>query len=135
MVSTRLIPFLAALTGLFNVVASASDSAPNIVDLGYAKYRGNLSFPDTVAFLGVPYAEPPLGERRWRRPLPLNTGRIARETQGKIVDLTEYPDFCIQGSIGGMQHLILYDCSAWNVQLFVSQGATLEVLEVRTVSG
>ena len=107
MVLTRLIPFLAALAGLFNIVASASDSAPNIVDLGYAKYRGNLSFPDTVAFLGVPYAEPPLGERRWRRPLPLNTGRIARETQGKIVDLTEYPDFCIQGAFGGSEYVIV----------------------------
>ena len=97
MLLMRLLPFLTAFAPL---VASASDSAPNVVDLGYVKYRGNLSFPDTVAYLGVPYAEPPLGERRWRKPLALNTARVSRESGGNVVDLTEYPDFCIQGSTG-----------------------------------
>ncbi|KAI0767254.1 alpha/beta-hydrolase [Fomes fomentarius] len=96
MVPTRLLLFLSGLASIFPLIASA----PNVVDLGYVKYRGNLSYPDSVAYLGVPYAEPPLGERRWRKPLALNTGRVARESRGKVVDLTEYPDFCIQGSIG-----------------------------------
>lgn len=103
MVPTRLLPFLSGIASIFPLVASASPvgtSAPNVVDLGYVKYRGNLSYPDSVAYLGVPYAEPPLGERRWRKPLALNTGRVARESRGKVVDLTEYPDFCIQGTTG-----------------------------------
>ncbi|KAI0704096.1 alpha/beta-hydrolase [Earliella scabrosa] len=86
-----------ALAQSFN----AAGSAPNIVDLGYVKYRGNLSFPDTVAYLGVPYAEPPLGERRWRRPLALNTTRVAQDAGKQVIDRTEYPDFCIQGAFGG----------------------------------
>ncbi|KAF5341391.1 hypothetical protein D9758_012291 [Tetrapyrgos nigripes] len=73
----------------------------DIVDTGYAKYLGNRSFPNTVAYLGLPYAEPPLGERRFRAPLPLNTTRVQLESDGKVVDATQYPDFCVQGPIGG----------------------------------
>ena len=75
-------------------------TANNVVDLGYAKYRGNLTFPNTVAYLGIPYAEPPLGDRRWRAPLPLNTARVAAQSRGQVVDASEYPEFCVQGSIG-----------------------------------
>ncbi|CDO68585.1 hypothetical protein BN946_scf184996.g16 [Trametes cinnabarina] len=79
---------------------SCAARPPNIVDLGYAKYQGNLSYPNTVAYLGIPYAEPPLGERRFRAPLPLDTARVARESRGKVVAANVYPDFCIQGSTG-----------------------------------
>ncbi|KAF9550176.1 alpha/beta-hydrolase [Agrocybe pediades] len=84
-----------------SVVSAASPST--IVDAGYAKYQGNhsLAFPNTVSYLGIPYAEPPLGERRFRAPLPLNTARVALETKGKVVDARSYPDFCIQGTTGG----------------------------------
>ncbi|KAF5371730.1 hypothetical protein D9758_003443 [Tetrapyrgos nigripes] len=73
----------------------------NVVDLGYARYRGNLSYPNTVAYLGLPYAEPPLGERRFRAPLPLNVARVSGETRGKVIDVSEYPDFCVQQATGG----------------------------------
>ncbi|KAF7350824.1 Aldolase-II domain-containing protein [Mycena sanguinolenta] len=75
-------------------------SPGNVVDTGYAQYRGNQSFPNTVAYLGIPYAEPPLGELRFRAPLPLNTSRVAAEAGGKVIDATTYPNFCIQGSTG-----------------------------------
>ena len=97
----RLLPLVTLVAKL--VCASAdSSSAANIVDTGYAKYRGNLSYPNTVAYLGVPYAEPPVGDLRFRAPLPLNTTRVAIETGGKVVDASQYPDFCIQGSTGGL---------------------------------
>ncbi|KAF5378976.1 hypothetical protein D9757_009120 [Collybiopsis confluens] len=73
----------------------------NIVDTGYAQYQGNRSFENTVAYLGIPYAEPPLGERRFRAPLPLNVTRVRQEAGGKVVDASQYPDFCVQGSTGG----------------------------------
>ncbi|EGO28102.1 hypothetical protein SERLADRAFT_384139, partial [Serpula lacrymans var. lacrymans S7.9] len=60
--------FLLGLVFSSDVLAS---SAPNIVDVGYARYLGNKSYPNTVAYLGIPYAEPPLAELRWRAPLPL----------------------------------------------------------------
>ena len=86
----------------FLVVASSpSPTEPkNVVDLGYASYRGHLSFPNTMAYLGIPYAEPPVEERRFRSPIALNTTRVEQEANGKIVDATAYPEFCIQGSTG-----------------------------------
>ena len=95
-----MVPSAARLLSLVGLVASLVSAQVNVVDTGYAKYRGNLSFPDTVAYLGIPYAEPPVGDLRFRAPLPLNTARVSRQAAGKIVDASEYPDFCIQGSIG-----------------------------------
>ncbi|KAJ6473312.1 Alpha/Beta hydrolase protein [Mycena vulgaris] len=106
MVLSRIYQLALGATQLFLVLQSAVaglldlSSAANIVDTGYAKYRGNLSFPNAVAYLGIPYAEPPLGNLRFRAPLPLNTSRIAAAAGGKVVDATQYPDFCVQGSIG-----------------------------------
>ncbi|KAI0088264.1 Alpha/Beta hydrolase protein [Irpex rosettiformis] len=87
---------------LFTGILSLSSGAisGSIVDLGYAKYRGNVSFPNTVAFLGLPFAEPPVGQRRWRAPLPLDTARISRQARGTVVDATSYPEFCVQGTTG-----------------------------------
>lgn len=75
-------------------------TADHVVDLGYAKYRGNLTFPNTVSYLGLPYAEPPLGDRRFRAPLPLNTARVSAQANGRVIDATSYPNFCIQGTTG-----------------------------------
>jgi hypothetical protein len=92
---------IAQIVLLLQSVLPVFSSAGNIVDTGYAKYRGNLSFPNTVAYLGIPYAEPPLGELRFRATLPLNTTLVSAAAGGRIIDATEYPDFCIQGSTGG----------------------------------
>ncbi|KXN83802.1 Acetylcholinesterase [Leucoagaricus sp. SymC.cos] len=84
-----------------SLVSAQTDQASqnNIVDLGYAKYLGNrtTTWPNTVSYLGLPYAEPPLGDRRYRAPLPLDLERVMRETQGKVVDARSYPNFCIVG--------------------------------------
>ena len=80
--------------------ASTAGSASTIVDLGYAQYRGNRSNEHTVAFLGLPYAEPPLGDLRWRAPLPLNTARVKAQAGNQVVDATIYPEFCVQGTTG-----------------------------------
>ncbi|RDB26221.1 Acylcarnitine hydrolase [Hypsizygus marmoreus] len=72
-----------------------------IVDTGYASYLGNRTFPNTVAYLGVSYAEPPLGDQRFRAPIPLNRTRISQDSNGVVIDATRYPEFCIQGTTGG----------------------------------
>jgi carboxylesterase type B len=77
-----------------------SSAQGDIVDTGYAKYLGNRSYTNTVAYLGIPYAEPPIGDLRFRAPLPLNKTRVTLETGGNIVDSTKYPNFCVQGTTG-----------------------------------
>jgi len=105
---------LAAFAALYVGITQGAPSIlsfgvkPSIVNLGYARYRGNLSYPDTVAYLGLPYAEPPIGERRYRAPLSLNLTRISEEAGGKVIDATEYPDFCIQETTGGAQRFLAY---------------------------
>ncbi|KAI0795489.1 alpha/beta-hydrolase [Abortiporus biennis] len=94
---------LSFYAGFLTLTSLSLPSAPTaeIVDLGYAKYLGNRSYPNTISYLGIPYAEPPLGEQRWRAPLPLNTARVQKASGGKVVNATVYPDPCIQGSTGG----------------------------------
>jgi hypothetical protein len=89
------------LAGLLSARNAFGSNPPAIVDTGYAKYLGNRAYDNTVAYLGIPYAEPPLGERRFRAPVPLNTTRVAQEVKGKVVDATKYPDFCVQGKTSG----------------------------------
>ncbi|KZT22314.1 alpha/beta-hydrolase [Neolentinus lepideus HHB14362 ss-1] len=80
--------------------AITTETVGNVVDTGYASYKGNVSYPNTVAYLGIPYAEPPLGELRFRAPLPLNVTRVAAAANGQVIDSTTYPNFCIQGTTG-----------------------------------
>ncbi|TFK27844.1 EstA protein [Coprinopsis marcescibilis] len=100
--------FTAAVICLFYGQTLTVMSAPSIletggdiVDTGYARYRGNRANANTVAYLGIPYAEPPLGELRFRAPVPLNTTKIREEVGRRVIPATEYPDFAIQGSTGG----------------------------------
>ena len=92
---------VSSLPGFTLAAAVSRSDRGDIVDTGYAKYLGNRSFPNTVAYLGLPYAEPPLGEGRFRAPSPLNTTRVQLEAGGQVVDATQYPEFCVQGPIGG----------------------------------
>ena len=71
---------------------------PRIVDTGYALYRGNLTGSFSLAFLGVPYAEPPIGNLRFRAPVPLDTAKL--KSNKRLFDARSYPDFCVQGTTG-----------------------------------
>ncbi|KAJ4495367.1 Alpha/Beta hydrolase protein [Lentinula lateritia] len=69
-----------------------------VVDLGYAAFAGNSTSPSgiidsNVTFFGsIPYAEPPLGNLRWRAPKMLDENAVA----GTITDARNWGPPCIQ---------------------------------------
>ncbi|KAK7043872.1 hypothetical protein VNI00_008038 [Paramarasmius palmivorus] len=95
--------FLASLSlSLLAVLSTAADSEEYIVSTAYTSYLGirNTTYTNSVAFLGVPYAEPPIGALRFRAPKPLNYTRVKEEDAGKVQEVVEYPTFCVQASWG-----------------------------------
>lgn len=88
------------LGGVLASAAPSSSDVSTVIDLGYAKYAGHFTAPHSVAYLGVPYAEPPLNDRRFRAPVPLNTTRIRKESGGRVINAASYPEACVQGTTG-----------------------------------
>ncbi|MGI9222206.1 MAG: carboxylesterase family protein, partial [Woeseiaceae bacterium] len=71
------------------LVLSACERTP-VVNVDGEKLAGMYVEDGKVAaFLGVPYAEPPVGDFRWRAPQPLSTFVAKRE-------VTEFAPACIQ---------------------------------------
>ncbi|KAG9227782.1 hypothetical protein CCMSSC00406_0000572 [Pleurotus cornucopiae] len=89
--------YFALATSLSVLASILPSSKDRVVNLGYARYLGKQTYPNTNAFLGIPYAEPPVGRRRFRAPAPLNTHRVSLETRGNVVDATNNPAPCIPG--------------------------------------
>ncbi|KAJ6468143.1 Alpha/Beta hydrolase protein [Mycena vitilis] len=69
-----------------------------VIDLGYAAYAGNTTSPTglengPVAFFGnIRYAEPPLGELRFRAPVQLDEGTLTTQ----ILDARDWGPACVQ---------------------------------------
>ncbi|KAJ3880252.1 alpha/beta-hydrolase [Lentinula edodes] len=69
-----------------------------VVDLGYAAYAGNSTSPSGILnsnvtfFGGIPYAEPPFGNLRWRAPKMLDENAVA----DTITDARNWGPPCIQ---------------------------------------
>ena len=79
--------------------ADSSLRKRGVVGTGYASYEGVVTYGDVTSYLGIPYAEPPLGDLRFRAPKPLDVARVQKEAGGKVVDATQYPNFCVQGPL------------------------------------
>ncbi|TFY63048.1 hypothetical protein EVJ58_g3474 [Rhodofomes roseus] len=64
-----------------------------MVDVGYAAFLGNASVPGVHFFGGIRYAQPPLGELRWRPPAALNE---TPTTYKSVTDAQWFGDICLQ---------------------------------------
>ncbi|MBZ5625033.1 MAG: carboxylesterase family protein [Acidobacteriia bacterium] len=85
------IPPLVAVFVMWAATASrAADSGPEVAVSG-GKIRGSLVSDGGAAFKGIPFAQPPTGELRWREPLPVSTWEGVR-------DATAFGAPCMQGS-------------------------------------
>ncbi|KZV84900.1 alpha/beta-hydrolase [Exidia glandulosa HHB12029] len=80
------------------VVPTSVTAKPGTVQLGRNLFQGNTSSPDVTVFYGVPYAQAPVGNLRWRAPRPVATSLFAPT---KVIDATSPPLPCIQGTTGG----------------------------------
>ena len=98
------------------LAVSACDSAP-VVDAGDESLQGKYVEDGKVAaFLGVPFAEPPVGDLRWRAPQPL-TNTVAKR------DVTEFAPAC-------MQSMRILDWYRWMAEQFGGSADYYEDLQV-----
>ena len=85
----------------FSPVSAATSPLGPIVDLGYAAYAGNTTSPagelngSVTFFGGIPYAQPPLGELRFRAPQILDE-TMGHGTNTTVVDARNFAPPCIQ---------------------------------------
>ncbi|KAH8886996.1 alpha/beta-hydrolase [Thozetella sp. PMI_491] len=74
-----------------------------VLSLGpHGRIRGRRGSNGVCRFLGIPYAQPPTGERRWKKPEALADG-FSYESDGAPRDCTEFGNICPQ------ETYILYD--------------------------
>ena len=100
----------------------ASDSL--VVHLTSGTFQGQTTADDIDTWLGIPYAQPPVGPLRFKAPVP-----ITHPTPG-IHNATSFGDSCPQPALGGSQS---EDCLSLNVRIYAKLDHT-GVLHV-TMSG
>ena len=59
-----------AVSGILGLAGCDTEPFPPSVRLGNTVITGVNEPNGIAAFLGLPFAEPPVGERRWARPVP-----------------------------------------------------------------
>ncbi|KAH8649317.1 Alpha/Beta hydrolase protein [Xylariales sp. PMI_506] len=81
-----------------------------VVNILNGSYQGLYSSDyDQEFFLGMPYAQPPLGNLRWKNPQPLNTSWTGTR------DATSYSDICYGFGTDSIWYPNSEDCLAVNV--------------------
>ncbi|PVF95497.1 alpha/beta-hydrolase [Serendipita vermifera] len=99
--STRNILFSLVIVPISLIIYNSYFSIVTVqVETNHAVYHGVKSESGIgTIFYGIPYAHPPVGERRFRAPVPIDEEEELQKNGGKkkTVKATRKPDFCIQG--------------------------------------
>lgn len=66
----RFLSYSALLLILLTGASGNSHAAPPLARVMDGKLQGLRTAHDTEAFLGIPYAQPPVGYLRWKAPRP-----------------------------------------------------------------
>ena len=90
--SATLVGMLAVL-GMLGLAGCEVESGPPTVQLDATVVTGVTEANGIAAFLGLPFAEPPIGERRWARPVPW-------QPDGQPIDASSFAPACMQTSSG-----------------------------------
>src|SRR5271165_7245349 len=81
---------------------------PPTASVSGGSIRG-AAFPDGGAgFLGIPYAQPPVGDLRWRKPAPVSPWKGVR-------DALKFGGQCAANPIWGMGQVVNEDCLYLNI--------------------
>ena len=95
---------LALITAIY-APAKASESTP-VVSISTGQLRGSLTAEGVAVFKNIPFAQPPVGELRWREPLPAKAWTGVR-------DATAMGPMCHQNDNPQLPHS--EDCLQLNV--------------------
>jgi carboxylesterase type B len=83
-----------SLTIIILALLSGVHSAAPIINLGYVSYSGyNNVTADINYYRGIPYAQHPIGQLRWRKPRPIEANN---DFAGKTIDATKIAPACYQ---------------------------------------
>jgi para-nitrobenzyl esterase len=105
----RIAARLIAVGMLFTLEAVAADSGP-VVAVRSGQIQGVMLEKGGAAFKGIPYAQPPVGDLRWREPMP------AKSWSG-VRDASEFGAPCAQTAVFpfGLSDISKEDCLYLNV--------------------
>jgi para-nitrobenzyl esterase len=88
--------------GALAIAAAACAAGPEVAVSG-GKVRGSLATRGVAVFKGIPFAQPPVGDLRWREPMPV-------KAWDGVKDATAFGAACMQGASGASE-----DCLYLNV--------------------
>ncbi|OJD38004.1 carboxylesterase type b protein [Diplodia corticola] len=83
---------------------------PLSVSTSQGIYHPNTSIPGVEQFLGIPYAEPPVGALRFAAPVPYTSGNASQH-----VDATRYGPACLQDRAFEEDNGLSEDCLTLNI--------------------
>jgi para-nitrobenzyl esterase len=107
----KIIKFIAvACTALVTIGIALAGQSPTVVKTEYGKVEGIYDANNTLAWKGIPFAKPPVGDLRWKKP-------DDPESWGGVKQTLEFCDKCPQysGAAFGNQIIGNEDCLYLNV--------------------